>query len=46
MSLLALSSLVMSCGSLTYGMLLLATAALGLGFGATIMALNSPQCSR
>ena len=46
MTLLALSSLVMSSGSLAYGMLLLATAALGLGFGATILALNSPQCSR
>ncbi len=45
MSLLALSRLVMSCRSRAYGMLLLATAALGLGFGATILALNSPQCS-
>ncbi len=41
MTLLALSSVFMSSSSLAYGILLLATAALGLGFGATIMAANT-----
>jgi fucose permease len=41
MTLLALSSLFMSAGGLAYGLLLLATAALGLGFGATVTALNT-----
>ncbi|HEY7416274.1 MAG TPA: MFS transporter [Ktedonobacteraceae bacterium] len=41
MVLLALSSLFMSSSLLAYGLLLLATTALGLGFGATVMALNT-----
>ena len=41
MTLLALSNLVMSSSSLAYSILLLATAALGLGFGATVMACNT-----
>lgn len=41
MILLALSSFVMSSSSLAYVMLLFATAALGLGFGATVMAVNT-----
>ncbi|HEY6408750.1 MAG TPA: MFS transporter [Ktedonobacteraceae bacterium] len=41
MILLALSTVFMSSTSLAYGILLLATAALGLGFGLTIMAANT-----
>ncbi|GAC1562387.1 MAG: hypothetical protein NVS2B7_36470 [Herpetosiphon sp.] len=41
MTLLALSSFILSSSNLVYGMLLLATAALGLGFGATVMVLNT-----
>ncbi len=41
MVLLALSQLLVRSPDLAYGVLLLATAALGLGFGATIMALNT-----
>ena len=41
MALLAISNLFISSSSLAYGILLLATAALGLGFGATVMACNT-----
>ncbi len=41
MILLALSSVFMSSASLAYGILLVATGALGLGFGATVMAANT-----
>ena len=41
MALLAISNLFISSSSLAYGILLLATAALGLGFGATVMAANT-----
>jgi len=41
MTLLALSNFLMSSSSIAYGILLLATAALGLGFGATVMAANT-----
>ncbi len=41
MTLLALSNLFISSSSLAFGILLLATAALGLGFGATVMAVNT-----
>ena len=41
MALLALSAVLMSSTSLAYGILLLATAALGLGFGTTVMAANT-----
>jgi fucose permease len=41
MALLTLSTLFMSSTSLAYGILLLATAALGFGFGATVMAANT-----
>ena len=41
MALLALSSFFSSTTNLAYALLLLATAALGLGFGATVMALNT-----
>ena len=41
MALLFLSQFVMSDGRLAYGMLLLATASLGIGFGLTVPALNT-----
>src|SRR2546427_1788858 len=41
MALLAISNLFISSSSLAYGILLFATAALGLGFGATVMACNT-----
>ena len=41
MALLAISNLFISSSSLAYGILLIATAALGLGFGATVMAANT-----
>jgi fucose permease len=41
MTLLTLSTFFMSSTSLAYGILLLATAALGLGFGSTVMAANT-----
>jgi len=41
MTLLTISTLFMSSTSLAYGILLFATAALGLGFGATVMAANT-----
>jgi MFS family permease len=41
MALLALSQLLVRSPDLAYGVLLLATAALGLGFGAAVMALNT-----
>jgi len=41
MALLALSALLLHAPDLAFGILLLATAALGFGFGATVMALNT-----
>ncbi|TMJ81521.1 MAG: MFS transporter [Alphaproteobacteria bacterium] len=41
MALLALSALLLRAPDLAFGILLLATAALGFGFGATVMALNT-----
>jgi MFS family permease len=41
MALLALSRLLLGAPDLAFGMLLIATGALGLGFGATVMALNT-----
>ena len=41
MALLFLSQFVMSDGRLAYGMLLLATTSLGIGFGLTVPALNT-----
>jgi len=41
MALLALSNFFMSSPSMAYGILLLATTALGLGFGMTVMAVNT-----
>jgi MFS transporter, FHS family, glucose/mannose:H+ symporter len=41
MALLALSRLLLGMPDMAFGMLLLATGALGLGFGATVMALNT-----
>ena len=41
MALLALSRLLLGAPDMAFGVLLVATAALGLGFGATVMALNT-----
>jgi MFS transporter, FHS family, glucose/mannose:H+ symporter len=41
MALLALSALLLGVPDIAFGILLLATAALGFGFGATVMALNT-----
>jgi MFS transporter, FHS family, glucose/mannose:H+ symporter len=41
MTLLALSRLLLGVPDMAFGMLLIATGALGLGFGATVMALNT-----
>jgi MFS transporter, FHS family, glucose/mannose:H+ symporter len=41
MALLALSRLLLGAPDMAFGMLLVATGALGLGFGATVMALNT-----
>jgi MFS transporter, FHS family, glucose/mannose:H+ symporter len=41
MALLALSRLLLGAPDLAFGMLLIATGALGLGFGATVMAINT-----